>query len=792
MNAHTLRLTVAAALRVAALVVLLLVIVGHPWPEPRSAAQVVLLTDRSPSVDVAALEEARQDVLRALRNEVGRVEFVERAFGRSDPPATDLEAALLGALATQDRSAIVVLSDGHATRGNTRRALEGTAAADVPVLWRPVVPDRTTPRIVDVQAPVAAHPRQEIPIAVRVGGTLAAPVVVAVAAQDRATTATATVEPGAGHTALLRVQSSVPGVLLLDVTLTDATTGAVLDIRVAAAAIEIEPPATVLYVAREPTPLARSLQAGGWPVERIAPQVLDGLATGLGQFAAVVLDDIAATDARPATWDALGRAVEEQGTGLLVLGGPRSFAAGGYRDSRLEALLPVQAQPLALGDAAAVAFVVDKSGSMGASAAGVDRFRLAQRAVVETAATLTDRDEAGVIVFDVAAREVLPLQAAAEFRRSVLAPWPAAPRGGTRLLPALELAITRLAAADRPRRLLVLVTDGYVVDADVATLQTRLAREEIELVALGVGPDADLATLQRLAPPGRGTVLRVAEAAELPALMRKSLDSRRAPVERGPVAVRERMPLPFAVTPDAAWPPVAAYAVTRARPEVTVHLESQRGDPLLASRQVGLGRVTVVTSGLGTWVPEWLGWARWPTLAGGLIEWVARGAALPSGMSVAIADLADELRVDVETTGTAAWSTLADARLRVRSPRGAEAERPMQGTAPGRATAVVPASAIGLYSLTVITPEGSQRLHHLRAVRPELGPAEASTEIDAWKRDGLVREWSPSGLRSTVEGLPAPDKMPSQALLLALLLFALGVVAERYAPVRGYFGWVSK
>jgi len=61
--------------------------------------------------------------------------------------------------------------------------------------------------------------------------------------------------------------------------------------------------------------------------------------------------------------------------------------------------------------------------------------------------------------------------------------------------------------------------------------------------------------------------------------------------------------------------------------------------------------------------------------------------------------------------------------------------------------------------------------------------------LNAWQRDGLVREWSPAVLRISVEGLPAPDQVPSQALLLAPLLFALGVVVERCAPGGGYFGW---
>jgi hypothetical protein len=246
--------------------------------------------------------------------------------------------------------------------------------------------------------------------------------------------------------------------------------------------------------------------------------------------------------------------------------------------------------------------------------------------------------------------------------------------------------------------------------------------------------------------------------------------------------VRERVPLPFAAGADAAWPPVAAFAVTRAKPDGSVHLESTQGDPLLASWQAGLGRVAVVTSGLGMWAPAWLEWSPWPVIAGGLVEWVGRGSARSIDLSVNVADHADQLRVEVETGSAAAWNTPLDARLLVRTPSGAEYDLALESTAPGRAAAVVPAAETGLYALTVITPDGSRALRHLRATRPELGPVEPSAEIDAWQRVGLVREWSAAELRGVIEEVAVSRGSSSQALLLALLLFLLGVGTERLRP----------
>src|SRR4029079_1907962 len=125
-------------------------------------------------------------------------------------------------------------------------------------------------------------------------------------------------------------------------------------------------------------------------------------------------------------------------------GGERSFARGGYRASTLESLLPVSSEPAALDEPASVVFAVDKSGSMGEGSGGVDRFQLAQRAVLETARGLGPRDSLGLLVFDVAPRVLIPLGPAAAGTATLERDWNATTNGGTRLAPALEAAIAEL------------------------------------------------------------------------------------------------------------------------------------------------------------------------------------------------------------------------------------------------------------------------------------------------------------------------------------------------------------
>jgi hypothetical protein len=287
-----------------------------------------------------------------------------------------------------------------------------------------------------------------------------------------------------------------------------------------------------------------------------------------------------------------------------------------------------------------------------------------------------------------------------------------------------------------------------------------------------------MAALARLVPAERGTILRVAEAAELPIMMRQGLENRRAPVERGRITVRAKAPFPFQSSVKTAWPTVAAYAVTTPAPRALVHLESGRGDPLIASARVGLGQVVAVTSGLGGWTPDWLRWQDWPALAGGLVEWVS-SAGSASGLSVAVTDLPRMLRIDVDVASDGRWSNAASGRVRVEHPSGRITELPLETSAAGRLSAGINEPEDGLYTISVIASDAARRLVHLRAARREFGDGRPNPDIAAWAEAGLLREWSPAAFQAALDGLPPSGRNPDRAMLLALGLFVLGLLIDR-------------
>ena len=118
--------------------------------------------------------------------------------------------------------------------------------------------------------------------------------------------------------------------------------------------------------------------------------------------------------------------MRDLGKGLVMIGGPNSYGAGGYQRTPLEETLPVdmgvrdrQKQP----DVALVV-VIDQSGSMdachcntfdggqggGTGIGGVRKVDIGKEAILRAAAALTERDELGVVSFNEQAHWVVRTQ----------------------------------------------------------------------------------------------------------------------------------------------------------------------------------------------------------------------------------------------------------------------------------------------------------------------------------------------------------------------------------------------
>lgn len=703
-----------------------------------------------------------------------------------DGSSTNIEAALAHALRLtqpQRQSVFLVASDGLQTRGDATLLLRELNQRGTPILF--YTPGSRLPqadqRIESFFVPDKASAGQQVPVTamLRSDKDAKAELQLWVAGELRERQSIM-LRAGQTATAQFITQACRPGPCPVSLVLASEEDAIPQNNR-RDALIEVQGPRPLLYLQAQanPAPLADSLEKEGWDVHVASPDAFPREIKALEAFGSVVLDDIP-FDAMPAAaWQALDESVRFGGLGLVVLGGPHSFAAGGYRQTLLEELLPVTAEAANPKESAAVLFVVDKSGSMDKEEAGASRIALARKSVLETLKTLGAEDQTGLIAFDAEPRLLLPLQRYADPAKAFTDGFAINAMGGTKLAPALDLAIGQLKQAQTAQRLLILVTDGVLEEKDLEPLKAKIVSLNIDLISLLVGSAKTNDVLGRLTQLNQGKMLRVERMAELPRLMSEEAASRRNPDETGVIQPRIQTPPPF-LADAARWPELAGYMVTKPRPGATVYLVSEKQDPLMAAHYEGAGRVVVIPGGLGGWAENWPRWTEWGRFAGGLAQWVGNDA---EGLwDVAIHDLPGEVALSIDTheSGPAGlgWVTVTD-------PAGASLQIQLSRTAVGFYSARLPATQKGIYRFTARI--GEHHLHRslIHDPQDEFFPSAASKQaLQRWRAEKMLRPFPQDGLADLAKERDETGTRPVW-LGLALSVYLALILIERLGLFPG-------
>ncbi len=393
------------------------------------------------------------------------------------------------------------------------------------------------------------------------------------------------------------------------------------------------------------TAFAEALRREGFEVDVRDPAGLPTSAQEIHQFGLVVLSDIPAEDVGSSRMELVAQWVADLGGGLLVVGGPNSFGAGGYYRTALERVLPVRVEHSDRLEQPTVALLVslDRSGSMQAVVEGQTKMALANQGAAMALEVLGPQDFFGFHAVDTRVHEIVPL--ARNFDRTATAQRVlsvTSAGGGIYLYTALLEAERALSVVDAKTRHLILFADaadtdekdaGSMSDGTPGTgssldLASAMAAKGITItvVAMGLETDPDTAYLKELAARGGGRFYLTNDALSLPQIF----TSETMRVAQQSLSEQPVMAVPgvaSGMTRGIDWsgaPFLLGFNYVSPKETAEMLLTTENGEPLFAVWRYGLGRAAAFMSDVkDRWASEWLAWpgfgAFWSQVVDGLL-----------------------------------------------------------------------------------------------------------------------------------------------------------------------------
>jgi Mg-chelatase subunit ChlD len=561
------------------------------------------------------------------------------------------------------------------------------------------------------------------------------------------------------------------------------------------------------------TQLVEQLRGNGLQVTVASPAGLPGSPTELQRFDAVILADLARAAGDAA--DGVNLITDQQiehlvdntqrmGAGLIVLGGPNSFGAGGWTGSLLEKAMPLEFQPkgqkvLPVG---AVVLVIDRSGSMTGQ-----KLDMSKAAALAAAEQLGPHDFLGVVAFNDEGEWVVPLVRASD--RATIAKGISRldAGGGTYLEPAMQMAFAALVSCEASLKHIILLTDGETKGDNYAEFAQSIRKAGVTITSVAIGADPARQLLEDIADAGGGRFYVANTPSALPRIFTNETRRVARPViYENPSGFRPSVALPHEMLRGVSdLPAITGLVRTRAKhsPLVEVSLVSPKPEartPLLVSWTYGLGKAVALTTDAGArWARSWVAWPEYGRLFNQIVRWALRPAAdeeryivstlTENGKTRVVATAIDENPADaarLELVGSAV------------GPGGTGQPAVLKKTAPGRYEGELETERSGNYFIALApgadhplvrvgisvpySEEFKERgtneplLRTLAAMAPKSGEAGAVVDLERVPAiDGERASFFRGGL---AHGASQRDAWPL-ALFLACCIFLADVFARR-------------
>ena len=804
------RRRISTCIRFTLFTLLILALADPRFLLEQNQTQVVFVADASDSLGTEALEKlsdyqdfpgenARSLVLFGGEAEVSEIpeDGTPPLPGPIDPTRSRIANALRFAEATVPAGkapTLVLLSDGQEDEEEIAAVASELAARDVRVHTVPIEPaDKPEILVRSVSTPREANPQEPFPVEVEIVSNRASTTILEIY-RNGALSAEKEIqlEPGNNRYSFTERAGNEGVVAITAAVRPSEDQDTYIDNNQLTSHVRAGEESRVLLISDKPETLrylSRALRQEGFRLDIRPPTGIPTTIAELEPFSLAVFDNVPATDPSVAQMSLIHQYVRDFGGGFLMIGGENSFGLGGYFDTPIDEILPIQSdfEKDKETPSLAVALVIDRSGSMSG-----EKIEMVKAASEATVSLLSPRDYSGVVAFDSQAFWVSDLQSATNGPSIIQKIRQLTASGGTNISPGLDLAHRALASNPAKLKHVILLTDGQSQPGPFYEQTSRMAREGITVSTVAVGNGADRALLEQIAQWGNGRFHFTADPRKVVQIFaRETVTASRSAIQELPFLPVQTRPAEFLDSIDFDSAPfLLGFVSTQPKATADLWLATETGEPLLATWRFGLGRTGAFTSDArNRWAIDWLRWRSFGQFWAGIFRHLERESDL--GTTPAhIERKGDRLTLTAEAVGRSGEILPnATASLQLRLPSGETRKIALKTSAPGSFTADWPAEA-GTHVVRLSLEEegqpiGGQTLFYDVGYSGEyaLRPAALEALGQLAQTTGGSLDPTPEQLSLNDRAVQVETELWPWLVIAALLLFPIDVALKRL-PAR--------
>ena len=539
----------------------------------------------------------------------------------------------------------------------------------------------------------------------------------------------------------------------------------------------------------EPEALEKILSEAGANIKKIAPSSAPMNLNEFLEYKTIILNNVHKDDLNNGFMDNVETYVKDYGGGLISFGGEDAYALGGYKDTSLETVLPVNMDKTGKNEVPGISLnlIIDKSGSMSQEGNGVSKLTLAKEAAMKALENLREVDEISVIAFDDTYDVVVPRQKVTDKNAIKELISGIQIRGGTSIYPALELGYNTQKESNAKIKHTILLTDGQdgFPYSSYAELLVKFNTDKVTLSTVAVGEGANATLLADFAAQGKGRSYYTDIYTDIPRIFAKevllSAGTYIINEEFTPSILSNHEILAGVKTADGI-PSLLGYIGTSIKDDAIEILSSSHDEPILAARQYGLGKTVAWTSDIsGEWSQNYLSWDYGAQLVKNMIFFTIPQYGEDGRLSVT--QEGNEARVEF-------YNDKMDKETKVKGiyngEDGKEGEFELTQTEPGKFEANIPLEDLGFYNFSIREEVDGTVKNNYKGGFSLQYSEEYKFNNNAEKLDTIVKETKGSFINKPEEVFTAnlekeynKINLTTPLLIISIILFMLDIAYRR-------------